>query len=86
MSGIEFIEFDDEPVRKMLLNNKNFLKDCEKRNNDKINAGEKITYRAMCIDLGFDVPLGFDPLYDLWGWDKKGFRQLYERCVYLKPL
>ena len=83
---MDFLDFSEKGAPMRIQANRDFITDCEKRNNEKIEAGEKITLRTLYTELGFAVPEQFDPLYDLWGWDKKGFRQLYERITYLKPL
>lgn len=59
---------------------------------DQTNHGikerdEKITIRELYDRLGIksvrDYP---DPYIDCWGWDKKGFRQLYSIVTELKEV
>ena len=54
------------------------LKEIEEELNRQIQEEDaKITLRKVYESIGLPTPLHFDPVYDLMGWDKKGFRQLY---------
>ena len=49
--------------------------------NARVANGEKVMYRTICEELGIPVD-GYDPeLLDFWGFDKKGFRQMYQKKV-----
>lgn len=52
-----------------------------KEMNDKIANGEKVMYRTVLDELGIPVEGYDDELLDFWGFDKKGFRQLYKKKV-----
>ena len=57
---------------------RSILKEIEDELNRQIQEEDaKITLRKAYEAIGLPTPLHFDPVYDLMGWDKKGFRQLY---------
>ena len=63
------------------------LKEIEDELNRQIQEEDaKITLRKVYESVGLPTPLHFDPKYDLMGWDKKGFRQLYLIVQYLIPV
>ena len=55
-----------------------FLDDLTRGYNDIIASGGEVLLKDIYDRLGLPFPEGLrNPELDLWGWDKKGFRQLY---------
>lgn len=78
---IQICDSDLEELNKMAEEQRAKIDRTLKELNDKVANGEKVIFRTVCDELGIPVE-GYDnELLDFWGFDKKGFRQLYKKKV-----
>lgn len=75
--------FDNGPeeLKKMTEEQRSKIYRTLKELNDKVANGEQIMLRTYCDELGIPTEGYDDELLDFWGFDKKGFRQLYKKKV-----
>lgn len=83
----EIITYTNEIGKEIHKRQQTWFTDLKTEYRDRIANGEKIMLREVLDDLNLttlNLATYYDP--DLWGWDKKGFRQIYYRKVVLEEL